>query len=306
MNKDNAKKLFHDIANIFISSPYGNRNAIYDSKGKLVAPAMFHEGVDYSANGKSVPVYAIEDGIVLYEGYDNSTGAIICYVHYPRLERVGLYYHLACTYISKGDKVNSDTKIGMTGNTGLSAGIHLHFNWFKYSDYGKNFYSRAYEDYDKYVFPSEIERYGTPVEPNLNADQVEVLTQILNVRETPNGKLLGYINEGLYNILNKQDKDGYTWYEVEEGKWIAYSKEWATFYHKQEIILEPPVEEEQPSENNPVDEQIDVGDIDTPTEPETPRDEPVIEPYKPSKINLLDLIKKLIELILKLFNKGGK
>jgi hypothetical protein len=151
----------------------------------------------------------------------------------------------------------------------------------------------------------EIQRYGTPVETNLNMDQVLITTKILNVRETPNGKLLGYINEGLYNIINKRDKDGYTWYEVEPSKWIAYDKTWAVFYPKQEVITEPRVEEEKPSENSPVEPPKEEEPIVISHEEEKPKDEPIIEPREDKKSVLLELVKKVLEILIKLF-KGER
>jgi hypothetical protein len=155
-----------------------------------------------------------------------------------------------------------------------------------------------YSDYPWKVLPKEIKRYGTPVETNLSLDQVLVNTKILNVRETPNGKLLGYINEGLYNVLNRQDKDGYTWYEVEPSKWIAYDKSWAIFYSKKVI--------EQPIKNKPVEPPKEDEPIVIPTEPEKPKDEPTSESDeviedKP-KQNVWVLIFKFILNLL----KGGK
>lgn len=154
MKTENALKIFHDLSNVFISSPFGNRDAIRDKYGNILIPAQFHNGVDYGMNGKRIPVYAFEDGKVLEEGIDNSK-AIYCYVYYPRLGYVALYYHLTCTYVSAGDSVNKDTKIGKTGNTGKTTGVHLHLCWFKYSDFKKAFNKRTYEDYNKFSFPKE-------------------------------------------------------------------------------------------------------------------------------------------------------
>ena len=235
MNLVNALKLFHDLNNIFISSPFGYRNAVYDSKGNLIASAGFHTGTDYASNGKSVPVYAIEDGIVLLEGKD-SNGAIFCYVHYPRLGYVGLCYHLTCTYISKGDKVNKDTKLGMTGMTGLANGIHLDFSWFKYSDYSKSFSKRAYENYDSYKFPEYA--VGTPVARNENVDQIEVIVNQLNARKTPDGERIAYINKGIYNVISTQVAGDFTWYQVENNVWIACNKDWNIVYPRKETELE--------------------------------------------------------------------
>ena len=56
----------------------------------------------------------------------------------------------------------------------------------------------------------------------------------LRARKTPNGEILGYIHLGIYNILSQQMNGDYTWYQVEEDKWIAYKEEWITLYLKEE------------------------------------------------------------------------
>ena len=224
MNKYNAERLFHTLDDIFISSPYSNRIS------PITGEREFHEGVDYSANGKSIPIYALDDGEVLYEGYDNSTGAIICYIRFPKLDdHVGLYYHLANTVINKGDKVTKDTKIGMMGSTGYSTGNHLHFDWFKYSDYNKGFYDRNYEDFNEYIFP-ENRIKATPVaERNENTPQIRVIVDNLRVRtgHSTNSSVLGFAqNKGIYNDLEVCKENDYTWHRIADNQWIADNGEW--------------------------------------------------------------------------------
>jgi murein DD-endopeptidase MepM/ murein hydrolase activator NlpD len=229
MNKYNAEKLFHTLDNIGITSPYGYREAIYKD-GKLISKAGGHEGVDYSANGNSIPIYALDEGTVLYEGYDNSTGAIICYIRYPKLDdHVGLYYHLANTVINKGDKVTADTKIGMMGSTGYSTGNHLHFNWFPYSDYNKGFYDRKYEDFDKYVFLENRVQVTPTVERNESIPQIKVLVDELRVRteHSTNGQVVGFVqNQGIYNDLEVYKDNDYTWHKIADNQWIADNGNW--------------------------------------------------------------------------------
>lgn len=258
LNKANALKLFHDLyendknKTIWISSPFGYRtNPITGQKGE------FHNGVDYSAQGKSVPCYAIEDGTVLNCGTDIS-GAKFVYVYFQRLGMVGLYYHLASIDVKKNQKVNSNTKIGMLGKTGNATGIHLHFSWFKYADYPKSMNNRTYYDYNTYEFPSD--RVGTPVKRDETRDQIEVVATILNVRKKPSlkGETLGFATVGIYNILSKANADNYTWYEIEKDKWIAYNKEWEHLLPKKENevdILKKQLEEEK-KKNETLNKQI--------------------------------------------------
>ena len=224
MNKYNAERLFHTLDDIFISSPYSNRIS------PITGEREFHEGVDYSANGKSIPIYALDDGEVLYEGYDNSTGAIICYIRFPKLgDHVGLYYHLANTVINKGDKVTKDTKIGMMGSTGYSTGNHLHFDWFKYSDYNKGFYDREYEDFNEYIFPENRIKVTPVVERNENTPQIRVIVDNLRVRTSSsiNSSVIGFVqNKGIYNDLEVCKDNNYTWHRIDKEQWIADNGEW--------------------------------------------------------------------------------
>lgn len=224
MNKYNAERLFHTLDDIFISSPYSNRIS------PITGDREFHEGVDYSANGKSIPIYALDDGEVLYEGYDNSTGAIICYIRFPKLDdHVGLYYHLANTVINKGDKVTKDTKIGMMGSTGYSTGNHLHFDWFKYSDYNKDFYDREYEDFNEYIFPENRIKVTAPVERNENINQIRVIVDNLRVRtsSSTNSSVLGFTqNKDIYNDLETYNDGTYIWHRIDKEQWIADNGKW--------------------------------------------------------------------------------
>lgn len=79
-------------------------------------------------------------------------------------------------------------------------------------------------------------RVGTPVERNEYKDQLEVIAEVLNARDkaTTSGTRLGYINKGIYNILNTATADGYVWYEVEQNVWIAYNEEWEKLYPRKE------------------------------------------------------------------------
>ena len=86
------------------------------------------------------------------------------------------------------------------------------------------------------TFKKISSRVGTPVERNEYIDQLEVVAEVLNARNkgTTSGKRLGYINKGIYNILNTTTADGYTWFEVEPSVWIAYNEEWEKLYPRKE------------------------------------------------------------------------
>ena len=81
----------------------------------------------------------------------------------------------------------------------------------------------------------KMEKVGKPVERNTKVDQLKVKVPELRARKEPNlkGTILGYMNEGFYDIQDKKDADGYTWYKVQE-MWIAYNKDWEDILPKEE------------------------------------------------------------------------
>ena len=105
-----------------ISSPYGVRS--YKSW-------EFHKGIDLKTSG-STNVYAVAAGTVVASSSNNRLGNYIAIQHSGGW--TSLYYHLASRKVSVGNTVSKGTVIGIMGNTGDSAGVHLHFmtcdNWY--------------------------------------------------------------------------------------------------------------------------------------------------------------------------------
>lgn len=79
----------------------------------------------------------------------------------------------------------------------------------------------------------EVKYFGTPVSRDESKIQVEIKKGVTTVRArtSANGNILGYMNSGIYNILEVKNTSGYTWYKVEEGLWFAYNPDWATIYY---------------------------------------------------------------------------
>lgn len=65
-----------------------------------------------------------------------------------------------------------------------------------------------------------------------NKKQLEVLVTDLRVRVDHylESEIIGYIDEGIYNVLDSYIDDNYIWYEVEKNKWIATTDEWIKLY----------------------------------------------------------------------------
>lgn len=114
--------LIFNGANHYMTSPFGNRNAISTAKGTT---GSFHNGTDYGTKSKKLPQYAIEDGYV-FAAAKASDGALYVWVIYPRIKKAFLHYHLDKISVKAGQTVKKGTKLGTTGKTGKATGIHLH------------------------------------------------------------------------------------------------------------------------------------------------------------------------------------
>ena len=85
----------------------------------------------------------------------------------------------------------------------------------------------------------QIQKVGTPVKRNTKVDQIEVLVDNLNARSEANITLTsnGYINRGIYNVINQTDNDGYHFVQI-ENYWIATNDEWTIYYPKEIKVCE--------------------------------------------------------------------
>ena len=95
-----------------------------------------HKGMDFGTNRKAAPTYAAADGTVIIAGWSNSAGNWVVINHGNGI--VTKYMHHSALCVSAGQRVTKGQQIGMTGTTGWSSGIHLHY---------------------------QVEVYGVPVDP---------------------------------------------------------------------------------------------------------------------------------------------
>ena len=115
------------------------------------------------------------------------------------------------------------------------------FTWYKIGD--KNWI--AYSPDWVTIFPAKPKEEVTPdVEEDRSKDQIRVKIDILRARKTPSvdGVVIGYAKKGgYYNYYEKykNEVDGFTWYRIAEGQWVAYNPEWFDIIPKQEPT-EPP------------------------------------------------------------------
>ncbi|RKY01206.1 hypothetical protein DRP77_10165 [Candidatus Poribacteria bacterium] len=101
-----------------ISSRFGWRlHPIYHRR-------MFHSGIDIVAP-RGTLVYAARSGRVKFAGWLGGYGRLVVIDHGNGYET--RYAHLSSILVRKGQRVRTGQPIGRVGNTGVTTGVHLHF-----------------------------------------------------------------------------------------------------------------------------------------------------------------------------------
>ncbi len=84
----------------------------------------FHNGLDFAAD-YGAPIYAAQNGIVLYAGWYGGYGNTVILDHGNGITT--LYAHASEVYVREGQTVRQGDVVAAIGSTGLSTGPHLHF-----------------------------------------------------------------------------------------------------------------------------------------------------------------------------------
>ena len=85
-----------------------------------------HYGIDYAAD-LNEPVRAIADGVIDFIGDKGDFGKYLRISHSNNIQSVYAHLNKFSESIIKGSFVNQSDIIGYAGKTGLSTGVHLHF-----------------------------------------------------------------------------------------------------------------------------------------------------------------------------------
>ncbi len=109
------KLVSYPLRNIVITSPFGYRRDPFTGK------RTFHNGIDLRANYE--PVYSMLPGRVIKVSKDKRSGI---YVTLKSGNFLISYCHLSSVTVRKGDYLNAEQTLGISGNTGRSTGPHLH------------------------------------------------------------------------------------------------------------------------------------------------------------------------------------
>uniref|UniRef100_A0AB33J3S1 Glucosaminidase domain-containing protein n=1 Tax=Prevotella sp. GTC17254 TaxID=3236794 RepID=A0AB33J3S1_9BACT len=104
-------------------------------------PGHHHGGIDFSTNGKYLPIYGTEDnGKVIAVKPNNGAAGNMLTVEYNRSDGTRIqctYMHLSEIGVKVGDSVNAGMQLGYSGNSGRSTGAHLHFETKFYNANGE-------------------------------------------------------------------------------------------------------------------------------------------------------------------------
>ncbi len=101
-----------------VSSEFGTRRDPFSHLPRV------HKGIDLAAPA-GTEVCAAQAGTVVFAGYDRGYGNSVVVQHPEGYQT--RYAHLGSTSVKAGDVVENEQVLGVVGNTGHSAGVHLHF-----------------------------------------------------------------------------------------------------------------------------------------------------------------------------------
>ncbi len=217
-------------------------------------------GWNNSHGGPNVDVFSVSSGTVVFAGNTNGTAGNMVKIRFDdkgdNLTWYFQYKHLSKISVKTGDKVSIGNKIGNMGGTG-GYSPHLHFDVIK-CPYGFVYEQEAGDNRKKYsvnpldycfLFPGQevneaskskiIRLLGSDIKVarNNSKNQIQVIGYKLRCRKSYglNGEFLGYIDYGIYNYSDIKTKDGYDWYKIGDGMWIANTKEDTVVYKKENV-----------------------------------------------------------------------
>ncbi|MGN0135257.1 peptidoglycan DD-metalloendopeptidase family protein [Anaerotignum sp.] len=108
-----------------IPSGYPTESRTVSAPFSMADSKIQHFGMDFSSNGKNIPVSATADGIVMAAEFAPDKGYYVKINHMNGFAT--LYAHLSELDVKVGDKVEKGDVLGLTGATGMATGIHCHY-----------------------------------------------------------------------------------------------------------------------------------------------------------------------------------
>jgi murein DD-endopeptidase MepM/ murein hydrolase activator NlpD len=114
--------VFTQLPNSQVTSRFAERRS-YFVDGQRVSEAT-HFGYDLASTA-GAPIYASNSGQVVFAAELGIYGDCVIIDH--GLGLFSLYAHLSSLGVSVGDRVEQNAELGLSGETGLAGGDHLHF-----------------------------------------------------------------------------------------------------------------------------------------------------------------------------------
>jgi murein DD-endopeptidase MepM/ murein hydrolase activator NlpD len=105
-----------------VTSGFGDRIHPVDGVYRM------HSGVDLAA-APSQPIQAAAPGKVISAGWHGAHGLVVEVQHAGGLRT--RYSHLSALLVEEGATVEAGSTLGLAGDTGLTTGVHLHFEVWK-------------------------------------------------------------------------------------------------------------------------------------------------------------------------------
>jgi murein DD-endopeptidase MepM/ murein hydrolase activator NlpD len=113
---------FRQLTNSAVEAGFADqRTYVYEGKD---VDNQVHLGFDL-ASTSNAPVQASNSGRVIFAGWLGIYGNCVIVDHGMGLQ--SLYAHLSAIDVSVGDNVEKGGRLGLSGQTGLAGGDHLHF-----------------------------------------------------------------------------------------------------------------------------------------------------------------------------------
>lgn len=164
-----------------------------------------HKGIDFgwhSSIGKNQALFAVDDGVIIYNRYQVSGG----YVIHLKMDNgyVAEYGHILknSQRFREGDKVKKGQVLAYMGSSGICTGAHLHFGLYKGDkiNYSKK---SGFVDPLKYLcmYDDQVvveDRSIIPAKNLYHTKRVKGTDGTLNIRNKPSvsGKKVGTAKEG--------------------------------------------------------------------------------------------------------------
>ncbi|NTW40842.1 MAG: M23 family metallopeptidase, partial [Cellulomonadaceae bacterium] len=104
-----------------ITSVYGMRFHPIDKVWRL------HSGTDLNGGGCDGPIWAAQDGVVTFTGFDTAGNGTITIDHGGGVQTSYLHEYASGILVHEGQTITAGQQIGRVGSSGQSTGCHLHF-----------------------------------------------------------------------------------------------------------------------------------------------------------------------------------